>query len=334
MKKNLLLFCGIASAALASAQCSELFISEYISGAGENKAIEIYNPTNATITLTGNYRITLWDNGTVTPSVSRPLIGTIASGQTFVLCNGQVTADSVHPATGSPYSTPACDTNLQKTALAKYGNNGMLDTAHFYAVSYHNGDDAISLDKLTSGSYVPVDIFACIGEWPLTGTAHVGWWSGGPNYNAAPTGKSSTKYNTLRRKRTVKQGVTVNPAPNTFNTALQWDSLGEKTGGTIPNYPTGSHVCDCITGIQEFTDNVFVNVFPNPANAGIIYIIAAKPIELVQIYNLVGELVFAEKINGSASSISLNLSSIAKGAYLVKSSFDNSHAHVSKLIIQ
>jgi predicted extracellular nuclease len=40
-----LLFLSIAS----FGQCSDLFISEYVEGSGNNKALEIYNPTNAAI---------------------------------------------------------------------------------------------------------------------------------------------------------------------------------------------------------------------------------------------------------------------------------------------
>ena len=42
--------------------CSELFISEYVEGPGNNNAIEIYNPTNASIDLTG-YSVNRYGNG-------------------------------------------------------------------------------------------------------------------------------------------------------------------------------------------------------------------------------------------------------------------------------
>lgn len=47
---------------LASAQCDELFISEYVEGYANNKALEIYNPTNAAINLSG-YSIARFSNG-------------------------------------------------------------------------------------------------------------------------------------------------------------------------------------------------------------------------------------------------------------------------------
>jgi len=46
----------------AQAQCDEVFISEYIEGWGNNKAVEIYNPTNAVIDMS-NYRLERYSNG-------------------------------------------------------------------------------------------------------------------------------------------------------------------------------------------------------------------------------------------------------------------------------
>ena len=42
--------------------CTELFISEYVEGSRNNKALEIYNPTDKTVNLS-QYRIVRWSNG-------------------------------------------------------------------------------------------------------------------------------------------------------------------------------------------------------------------------------------------------------------------------------
>jgi predicted extracellular nuclease len=50
MKKVSLLSLSLLSAFTMNAQnCSELFISEYVEGWSNNKAIELFNPTNETI---------------------------------------------------------------------------------------------------------------------------------------------------------------------------------------------------------------------------------------------------------------------------------------------
>jgi hypothetical protein len=324
MKKNLLLFVGLAASALASAQCSEMFISMYVCGSGNNKAIEIYNPTNSPIVMNKNYRLSMYDNGAVpnpNPSTYALLSGTVPAHGTWVLSNGQVTNDSVHPATGTPYVSPACDTALQHRA-------NQLDSAHFYAFSYFNGDDALSLDKLSGTTWNMVDIFASIGEWPTTGTSHYGWCNTVPYASPATKYKSWTKYHSMIRKATVMAGVTTNPAAGTFNPGVEYDTV------KINTYPMGSHTCNCATGIQEFTDNVYVNIYPNPVNSGMISISAAKPVEMVQVYSLVGALVYDEKMTNSSNFVSVNVQNLPKGVYLVKSSFGANQAHVSKIVIQ
>ncbi|MGB1316747.1 MAG: lamin tail domain-containing protein, partial [Flavobacteriales bacterium] len=52
MKRLLLLsFTAITSFGAIAQDCSEIFISEYVEGAGNNKAIELYNPTDAVVSL-------------------------------------------------------------------------------------------------------------------------------------------------------------------------------------------------------------------------------------------------------------------------------------------
>ena len=63
---SLLILAGLlpASAAPALAASTDLFISEYIEGSSNNKAIEIYNGTGATVNLaTGGYNIQMHFNG-------------------------------------------------------------------------------------------------------------------------------------------------------------------------------------------------------------------------------------------------------------------------------
>ncbi len=65
MKKALLFFSLFFTANLLSAQCSDLFISEYVEGYANNKALEIYNPTGSAIELS-NYSIARFSNGNTT----------------------------------------------------------------------------------------------------------------------------------------------------------------------------------------------------------------------------------------------------------------------------
>ena len=79
MIKKIVIFCFTAClASLVSAQCNELFISEYVEGSRNNKAIEIYNPTDKSVDLS-QYRLTRWQNGSAawTAQMSDALSGTL-----------------------------------------------------------------------------------------------------------------------------------------------------------------------------------------------------------------------------------------------------------------
>ncbi|MEZ4883590.1 MAG: lamin tail domain-containing protein [Chitinophagales bacterium] len=77
MKKLILLIALVAILELSSPNlmaqpCSDLFISEYVEGYGNNKALEIYNPTQQAINLSG-YSIARFRNGaTDAPGTTNP----------------------------------------------------------------------------------------------------------------------------------------------------------------------------------------------------------------------------------------------------------------------
>ena len=67
---------------------SELFISEYVEGSSNNKYIEIYNPTDQDIDLSG-YTVNCYTNGSTTPNNKHNLEGTLAAKTTLVLKHKQ-----------------------------------------------------------------------------------------------------------------------------------------------------------------------------------------------------------------------------------------------------
>jgi predicted extracellular nuclease len=79
----------------AVGQTTELLISEYIEGSGNNKSVEIYNGTGAAVDLS-NYRIWRVSNGGIWPEVFISLSGTLADNDVYVVSNtGDVTLESV-----------------------------------------------------------------------------------------------------------------------------------------------------------------------------------------------------------------------------------------------
>ena len=75
-------FCGFQN----FYNCSELFFSEYVEGSSNNKALEIFNPTNQSIDLS-NYSIERYSNGSSTVSDEMILSGILLPGQTWVVTN-------------------------------------------------------------------------------------------------------------------------------------------------------------------------------------------------------------------------------------------------------
>lgn len=108
---------------------TDLFISEYVESSS-TKCIEIFNPTNHPVTLTGTYRIRIGSDGK-DPNTKSNLTGIIPPKGTHVVC----TFDS-------PYS-------------------GLFQSM---GATGHNGNDAIILEK----NMIPIDIFGNIGCDPGT----------------------------------------------------------------------------------------------------------------------------------------------------------------------
>ena len=105
----------------ANTQATDLFISEYIEGSSNNKAIEIYNGTGAAINLaTAGYNIQMFFNGNPVATLTINLNGTVAAGDVYVLA--QSSAD------------PAILAQADQT-------NGS---------GWFNGDDAVVLRKGTA----------------------------------------------------------------------------------------------------------------------------------------------------------------------------------------
>ncbi|GAA1762471.1 hypothetical protein GCM10009747_22330 [Agromyces humatus] len=96
MAAGALLAVGLAAAPATAAQAAvptELFISEYIEGSSNNKAIEIYNGTGASVDLAaGGYGVQMYFNGTATSGLNIALTGTVAAGDVYVVAQASAAA--------------------------------------------------------------------------------------------------------------------------------------------------------------------------------------------------------------------------------------------------
>jgi hypothetical protein len=90
MKKIYTLLSLMIISFASSAQCSELFFSEYSEGSSSNKYMEIYNPTNAAIDLSAYSIHQIGNGGSYTNDFQ--LYGTLASNEVFVFAADQADA--------------------------------------------------------------------------------------------------------------------------------------------------------------------------------------------------------------------------------------------------
>ncbi|HWM16192.1 MAG TPA: ExeM/NucH family extracellular endonuclease [Microbacterium sp.] len=79
------------TAPAVAADGEDLFISEYIEGSSNNKAVEIFNPTGAPVDLAA-YKLQMYANGAAAPGVTIPLTGTLAAGEVYVVAHGSANA--------------------------------------------------------------------------------------------------------------------------------------------------------------------------------------------------------------------------------------------------
>ena len=281
--------------------CSELFISEYVEGPANNNAIEIYNPTNVSIDLTG-YSINRYGNGATSGPDTWPLSGNLAPGQAITIGNGQL--DSVWVSTYwsvpvDPVFYTACDLH----------GSGIYPTPFYF-----NGDDAMTLEK--DGNII--DIFGKVGEDP--GNAWTDDASAG--YTDANGGTWWSKRQTLVRKASVKKGVTMNPI--VFNPTLEYDSLPDGTYSGM-----GTHNCDCIIStINEENDASYV-MYPNPVNIGETVVISSNTkIEKIELVNILGKVSLFSSDNRIPTTV------LAKGTYIVNIQFTDGKIAENKLVIK
>ncbi|MEW1955777.1 ExeM/NucH family extracellular endonuclease [Terrabacter sp. NPDC080008] len=83
----------VAAAPASAAAPTELFISEYVEGTSNNKALEIYNGTGGPVDLHGgDYDVQVFANGATSATNTIKLDGTVANGDVFVLANPSAVA--------------------------------------------------------------------------------------------------------------------------------------------------------------------------------------------------------------------------------------------------
>jgi hypothetical protein len=357
MKKNLLLLSVLLTALFSSAQTpTDLFFSEYVEGSGNNKALEIYNPTSQPIDL-NSYYIARYSNGAsvYTDGGITHLTGTIQPYTTFVLVNGQTVPSG---------TSPACSPELQAMA-------DQLDGT-YPAPTYMNGNDAISLFK-TPGGATPngsnetaVDLIGQIGLGSAI-SSETGWSyikdstltyndaDGNPvtgqvvNYIVKSKADDGTTYgpfwmswtsdHSLIRKPNVVSGVVTNPSP--FKVSIQWDTLPARidTGGNFIYKDIwdnlGIHACIANpNAVVEIGGQSQLTIYPNPVSSGRFTIISLMVIKKIELFNVTGQLVYNQSYTTARKEAEVYTGQLNKGVYIVKVIYSNNHAAIQRILIK
>jgi hypothetical protein len=328
MKRFLLVFVMlIALFSMRAQDCQFIFISEYIEGTGNNKCVEIYNPTDQPVDL-ADYVICRYSNGSSSYSGGgiTDLTGTIPPYGTFVLVNGQTTSTA---------TSPACDPLLQALANQLDGD--------YPAPMYMNGNDAITLEDKLGVIY---DIFGKVGEDPGTGWCDIDtlnyatgtqyWWL------------AWSKDHTLIRKPAVKHGVFTNPgstgAPQFFMVHQEWDTLmgywsEADTAWINTNLwdHLGWHDCECDPTYNSIPDQKRQNevfFFPNPVDNQEFMVKGTNLIRSVEIVNALGQTVFSRENKSLRGDMQVVVDMDLTGIYFVVITFEDNSRISKKLLFR
>lgn len=326
--------------AISAQDCSDLFISEYVEGSGNNKGVEIYNPTGEIVPL-GAYYVARYSNGNLIYESGgiTQLQGFLYPYTTHFLVNGQ---------TITTETSPACDPALQ--AIAQ-----QLD--HDYpAPTYMNGNDAIALFKDPVGAgdvndFLVVDLFGIIGGGMQS--SDEGWTDFTDQYaykniydGDSITGQDSvfilnyivpdtyywltwTANHSLIRKASVKGGVTTNPTP-AFVVTMEWDTV---PGGVDQWGFIGSHDCECdpTSGVENGLEKTQLQIYPNPAS-DYIRVDAEAAFEELILYDVSGREVYRESTPSGSFNRVIKTDQFPSGYYHLQVKFQK-QVVVEKVII-
>jgi endonuclease/exonuclease/phosphatase family metal-dependent hydrolase len=225
--------------------CTDLFFSEYIEGTGNNKALEIFNPTPVPVDLSG-YLIARYANGSfVADTVG--LAGIIQPGETYV-----VVVDQRDPE-GTGFNTPV------DSALMAVADTFLCPDYSVNPTMYFNGNDAMALQR-NDGALV--DLIGKIGENPGSGWTSDSLCTQG-HFTALCGASAWTADQTLVRKFGAAYGTNINPP--FFNPAAEWIKLPVNTFDSL-----GYHRSACKAEAPPswaYTQTLYSHIVTVPLNS-------------------------------------------------------------------
>ncbi len=167
---------------------TDLFFSEYIEGSSNNRAFEIYNPTGASVDLSG-YTVKQSHNGTGWGvdgiAYVLPLEGTLTAGDVYVIANAEASA----------------------AVLAEADTTFLYSDVQAHKITAFTGDDALGLFK----GDVLIDVIGIPTEDPGTG------------WNVAGVTEATVNHTLLRKLETTIGNTDWVASAGTNTTDSEWE---------------------------------------------------------------------------------------------------------------
>jgi hypothetical protein len=366
MKKLLLLFSFIAISVISFAQpCSKPFISKYVEGYSNNRAVEIYNPTNQAINL-ANYTIGRFRNGSINydaqvlPSVMlQPYdtyLAVIDKRDSLAVCfeipiwNGYQKWDvCLDETTG----LPIIDSNGDTVYCVQYALqpcSGGDIPHHLYQTEYN---DFLDLEGKGDGFFNPVYVEGGSTPMYFNGDDAVALVQGatilpdGSNILdvvgvigedpgdtwSTWSGYWITKDRTIVKKPQVEEGrlTVIGTAQDTMVYA-EWNIYPKNTFYVID----GNHPCSCDPNYVS-TQNIHqvdFKIYPNPVENGHLMVEAQAPIQYVTISNVVGQTVQQISFKNSNVREEIWIPNLETGLYLMTIRFKDNSITTRKLMVK
>lgn len=361
MKKILQLIIFTVFVMAANAQnCSDLFISKYLEGTGNNKAIELYNPTPNAIDLSG-YSLGRFSNGSTSftgiqlPQAMIQPYGTyvyvidkrdsLGTGFEVPVWNGyqlvdtlfdQVTNEPILDSAGNVIFGVQFDS--ERKALFGTTYHEYLDLQSradtficpvYDCVMYFNGNDAVALVAGSAPSGTGdniIDVIGVIGALPLDaqGNEELGW--------VDANGYWVTRNSSLVRQPYIEKGtgLVASATLDTFDYS-QWQDYPNNRFTILD----GTHDCSCD---PNFVNTSVVNaipfqVYPNPTE-GRVVIEAQEMIQAIEVYNIMGQAIKRQQLVGTNYKQDVNLEDLQTGMYILQVYFDGNQRSVQKIMIR
>ncbi len=359
MKQLLLLTILFSLSNFAFSQCNELFISEYVEGYGNNRALEIYNPTNQQIDIS-QYSVGRFSNGsTEFTGIPIPEGNVIEPYGTFVIVidKRDITGTGLETPVWNGYQDygvctdevtgdPIIDSLTMDTIFCvQYDDDGqpLIGTTYrafldlqgkadvflcpVYNVNnamYFNGNDAVALIKgrtFDPSNPMILDVIGVIGEDPQTTINQPAWVN--------DEGFWVTRDRSLIRLPKIAEGTgLVSSFDEDVFDFSQWDSRPKNYFDNL-----GIHESECATSSikNEILENSF-EISPNPLGNSSLNIQAEYPIEFVKIYNVQGQLVFSQPSPNGSNTITIELPMLNTGLHTVLVDFGKKGIQLKKLV--